>query len=50
MVTNWMGNNKQFSLLFDENHLANFVELPDDGQAQDKLWYSSILCGVLWGR
>jgi hypothetical protein len=25
------------------------VELPDDGRAQDELWFSNILCGVLRG-
>jgi hypothetical protein len=29
--------------------LADFVELPDDGRAQDELWFSNILCGVLRG-
>jgi hypothetical protein len=29
--------------------LVDFVELPDDGRAQDELWYSSILCGILRG-
>lgn len=48
-VTNWTNENKQFSLIFDENPLADFVELPDDGRAQDELWYSNILCGVLRG-
>ncbi|EXJ70303.1 uncharacterized protein A1O5_06371 [Cladophialophora psammophila CBS 110553] len=48
-VTNWTADNKQFSLLFDENPLADFVELPDDGRAQDELWFSNILCGVLRG-
>ncbi|KIW50235.1 hypothetical protein PV05_11843 [Exophiala xenobiotica] len=48
-VTNWTADNKQFSLLFDENPLADFVELPDDGRAQDQLWFSNILCGVLRG-
>ncbi|KIW44506.1 uncharacterized protein PV06_02969 [Exophiala oligosperma] len=48
-VTNWSADNKQFSLLFDENPLADFVELPDDGRAQDELWFSNILCGVLRG-
>ncbi|KAI1959425.1 hypothetical protein LOZ58_004697 [Ophidiomyces ophidiicola] len=48
-VTNWTSDNKQFSLVFDENPLADFVELPDDGRAQDELWYSSLLCGVLRG-
>ncbi|KAI4129878.1 MAG: hypothetical protein LQ347_003605 [Umbilicaria vellea] len=48
-VTNWTSDNKQFSLVFDENPLADFVELPDDGRSQDELWYSNILCGVLRG-
>lgn len=48
-VTNWTADSKSFSLLFDENPLADFVELPDDGRAQDELWFSNILCGVLRG-
>ncbi|KAK3077464.1 Trafficking protein particle complex subunit 3 [Coniosporium uncinatum] len=48
-VTNWSSDNKQFSLIFEENPLADFVELPDDGKAQDELWYSNIFCGVLRG-
>jgi trafficking protein particle complex subunit 3 len=48
-VTNWTADNKSFSLLFDENPLADFVELPDDGKSQDELWFSNILCGVLRG-
>lgn len=48
-VANWTSDNKQFSLVFDENPLADFVELPDDGRAQDELWFSNILCGVLRG-
>lgn len=48
-MTNWTADNKQFSLLFDENPLADFVELPDDGRAQDELWFSNIFCGVLRG-
>lgn len=48
-MTNWTADNKQFSLVFDENPLADFVELPDDGRAQNELWYSNILCGVLRG-
>lgn len=48
-VTNWTSDNKQFSLVFEDNPLADFVELPDDGRAQDELWYSNILCGVLRG-
>ena len=48
-VTNWTSDGKQFSLVFEENPLADFVELPDDGRAQDELWYSNIFCGVLRG-
>jgi len=48
-VTNWTADGRQFSLVFEENPLADFVELPDDGRAQDELWYSNILCGILRG-
>ena len=48
-ITNWTSDGKQFSLVFEELPLADFVELPDDGRAQDELWYSNILCGVLRG-
>ena len=48
-VTNWTADNNQFSLIFEENPLADFVELPDDGKAQDELWYSNVLCGILRG-
>ncbi|KAJ5177441.1 uncharacterized protein N7500_000140 [Penicillium coprophilum] len=48
-VTNWTSDNTQFSLIFEDNPLADFVELPDDGRAQDELWFSNILCGVLRG-
>lgn len=48
-VTNWSADNKTFSLIFDENPLADFVELPNDGRAQDELWFSNIFCGVLRG-
>lgn len=49
-ITNWTGDSKQFSLVFDENPLADFVELPDNGgRAQDELWYCNIFCGVLRG-
>lgn len=49
VVTNWTSDSKQFSLIFEENPLADFVELPDDGRAQDELWYSNIFCGILRG-
>ncbi|KXT05755.1 hypothetical protein AC578_1048 [Pseudocercospora eumusae] len=48
-VTNWSQDNKAFNLVLEENPLADFVELPDDGRAQDELWYSNILCGVIRG-
>lgn len=48
-VGNWSHDGKTFHLVFEENPLADFVELPDDGRAQDELWYSNILCGVLRG-
>lgn len=48
-VANWTSDNKQFSLVFEENPLGDFVELPDDGRAQNELWYSNLLCGVLRG-
>ncbi|TDL24818.1 transport protein particle complex subunit [Rickenella mellea] len=37
-----------FSLTFDDNPLAEFVELPDDALSGG-LWYSNVLCGVLRG-
>ncbi|MCJ1482504.1 transport protein particle 22 kDa subunit [Schaereria dolodes] len=49
VVTNWTTDSKQFSLIFEENPFADFVELPDDGRAQDELWYSNIFCGILRG-
>lgn len=48
-VTNWSADNKSFHLVLEENPLAEWVELPDDGRAQDELWFSNILCGVLRG-
>ena len=48
-MVNWSNEGNEFSLVFDENPLADFVELPYDGKAQEELWYSNILCGVLRG-
>ncbi|KAI8926779.1 NO signaling/Golgi transport ligand-binding domain-containing protein [Entophlyctis helioformis] len=47
-VTNWSQDGKEFSLILDDNPLAEFVELPDAAIASD-LWYSNILTGVLRG-
>ncbi|KAH8107137.1 transport protein particle complex subunit [Cristinia sonorae] len=37
-----------FTLTFDENPLAEFVELPEE-VLEGGLWYSNVLCGVLRG-
>ena len=37
-----------FTLIFDENPLTEFVELPNDA-LEGGLWYSNVLCGVLRG-
>lgn len=42
------GPGASFSLTFDENPLADFVELPDEALAGG-LWYSNVLCGVIRG-
>ncbi|KAL2913597.1 hypothetical protein HK105_206899 [Polyrhizophydium stewartii] len=46
-VANWAPDGKEFSLILDENPLAEFVELPEP--ALSSLWYSNVLCGVLRG-
>ncbi|KAI9204392.1 trafficking protein-like protein particle complex subunit 3 [Polychytrium aggregatum] len=48
-IQNWSQDEKEFSLIFEENPLAEFVELPEDGVATQVLWYSNILVGVLRG-
>ncbi|RIB05098.1 hypothetical protein C2G38_2220592 [Gigaspora rosea] len=37
MITNWFANRKEFSLVFDENPLAEFVELSNN-RANNELW------------
>lgn len=39
---------QEFSLLFPENPLAEFVELPPEA-VRGGLWYSNVLAGVLRG-
>ncbi|KAJ1033259.1 hypothetical protein NDA13_001255 [Ustilago tritici] len=39
---------REFSLILDENPLAEFVELPRDARAGG-LWFSNVLAGVLRG-
>lgn len=48
-ISNWSSDSKQFSLILDENPLAEFVELPNDETASKELWYSNVLVGVLKG-
>ncbi|KAF5389837.1 hypothetical protein D9757_003691 [Collybiopsis confluens] len=45
-ATNSAGSS--FSLTFDENPLAEFVELPEDA-LEGGLWFSNVLCGVIRG-
>jgi len=37
-----------FTLVLDENPLAEFVELPDEA-LDGGLWFSNVLCGVIRG-
>ncbi|XP_022089882.1 trafficking protein particle complex subunit 3-like isoform X2 [Acanthaster planci] len=45
-VTNWSAAGDEFSLVFDNNPLTDFVELPEE---HSQLNYSNILCGVIRG-
>lgn len=45
-VTNWNKENTAFSLIFNDNPLVDFVELPPQHQ---NLQYCNILCGVIKG-
>ena len=45
-VTNWSPNGDEFSLVFENNPLIEFVELPD---SHSKLNYSNVICGVIRG-
>lgn len=42
----WSQDKKTFTLVFDDNPLAEFAELPDNCKT---LWYSNVLCGVIRG-
>ena len=46
VVTHWSPASDEFSLILDNNPLAEFAELPD---GLEGLLYSNILCGVLRG-
>lgn len=45
-ITNWSASGDEFSLVFDNNPLTEFVELPDNYL---QLKYSNILPGILRG-
>ena len=45
-ITGWNATSDEFSLLFDVNPLAEFVELPDHCS---ELKYANILCGAIRG-
>ena len=47
-VTNISADGREFSLVLEENPLAECVELPDQAVLEE-FWYSNILCGVLRG-
>jgi hypothetical protein len=39
-------SDKEFGLIFSENPLNDFVELPEK---YNSLWYSNLLCGIIRG-
>ncbi|ORZ33118.1 transport protein particle subunit [Catenaria anguillulae PL171] len=52
-VANPSPDGRAFSLIFDENPLAELVELPEDAKRSPTtpapLWFSNVLCGVIRG-
>lgn len=46
-VKQWNGGETSCHLVFNENPLADFAELPRE--MADSLWYSNMLCGILRG-
>ena len=45
-LTNWSADNKECSLIIDNNPLTTWVELPEN---HPKLLYSNLICGVIRG-
>lgn len=45
-VASWSQDKKTFGIVFDDNPLAEFAELPEECAG---LWYSNVLCGVIRG-
>ncbi|KAK3672783.1 hypothetical protein LTR78_007369 [Recurvomyces mirabilis] len=48
-VENWDKEGRSFGLVFEEMPVSEFVELPDDGRAQEELWFLNLFCGVVKG-
>jgi len=48
-VENWDKEGRSFGLVFEEMPVSEFVELPDDGKAQEELWFLNLFCGVVRG-
>lgn len=46
VIGSWSADKKTFGLMFDDNPLSEFTELPEDCKS---LWYSNVLCGVIRG-
>jgi len=47
-IGNWNKDQTEYSIIFDENPLNDFVELPE-AIKQKRLYYSNIICGVIRG-
>lgn len=45
-ISNWSTGSDEFSLLFDQNPMVEFVELPDN---YINLKYCNLLCGIIRG-
>lgn len=45
-ITNWSVNNEEFSLIFDQNPMTEFVELPENLL---QLKYCNLMCGIIRG-
>lgn len=46
LVGSWSSDRRTFSLVFSDNPLAEFTELPEKW---GEVWYSNVLCGVIKG-
>lgn len=46
LVGSWSSDRRTFSLVFTDNPLAEFTELPEKWGG---VWYSNVLCGVIKG-